>query len=314
MALRDLLKDSAKNNGSKQTGGSMERIRVDSTTSQIQEAESNGALVQGEEAELSQGPRTTEKDGQEVVELGKFEGDESLSTDNMPDTISLDSASMGRSALFTEAEKNAIEELEAEERLSDSDKESIQKVEEALDDPSMPNTRQGLLTQAAREEGKFGLSEEEFEDKQDKIRSELQDRDWIEESPEEKQVSEMTGEEFGEIIQKNMGGTEEAEMERNPEIEEEEEELSVPEISEEVAEQAASEWSQRGGVWEEFAQDMKNHTQIPNTHVTSIAPDRKQIVTSYDKLKSEIESLEDAEILEKDGDVLIAEVPAREEF
>lgn len=315
-----LVSEDAKGNSTTNNGGrQFERVSVTSDHSMIDEVDTGGSALVGEDGQLSQEPQTVEqKDGTEIVELGKFENDEALDTSEMPSEIPIDSSTMARSALFTEAEKNTLEELEAEERLSDSDKESLEKISEALDDESMPNTRQGLLTEAARKEGKFGLGGEEFDDKQDKIRAELSDRDWIEESPEEKQVSEMTGEEFAEILKKNTGGSEEAELaeREDPTGERLEtgESLSVPDIEESIAEQAASEWSQRGGVWEEFAEDMQTYTQIPNCHVTSIASDRKRIVTSHNELKSEIYELEDADILEKDGDVIVAEVPAREEF
>lgn len=297
----------------KRGGEDLGRIICDTNTSAMREVESTGSVFA--EAELEQ---SAEFDG-ETAELSKFRGDRSVDTDtlDLPEEVEITSLSAEHHSGFYTSEE--LESLTSKEhRLKEEELEALNRVEEALEDPDYPNNRTDLWSQLWNEER--GRTTD-YDSKQEAKRAfaESQDRDWITpENPKDKQISDLSGEEFASLIKKATSGEpteEELSQAEEPEEEEVEEETQIPEVSKELANKASSAWEGRG-VFEEFAQDLEAsaNQEVPNTFVESVPGGKRRIKTSFPKLVSELQSREDSEVIRKEGDILVAEMPEKEEY
>ncbi|GAB7010135.1 hypothetical protein [Halorubrum trueperi] len=273
--------------------------------------------------ELAKDPETVDTEEGEVVSLGKFANDETV-LELGADTIELSLSEIETHSSFFHPDE--IEELSREKHhTNESQKDSIDKVEEALNDPEYPNTRRELWNQLAKDEGKFGLGQEEdlTEAEKDAKTVEALERRGIDASPshpENKQVQEMSGSELKEVMQNALGDSEPQEEELSePETPEEieEPEINSPEVDE--FSEGARAWEELGGVWSDFASDLEASSEVPDTEVTTLSDGSKLIKTSYDDLKVELWEMDSkndkkSKILDKSGSVLKAIIAPGESY
>jgi len=265
-------------------------FEVTSAHTRNEAADWDGQTVKTEE--LEQDPQVKETEEGEVVELAKFKDDEEV-TELNEDTLSLTISEIREhSSFFTEEELSTL--LDERRHISDDEKESINKVEEALNDPSLPNDRRSLWTHLCKEEGKFGMSNEEElseAEKDAKMTQAIQNRgyDVSPENPENKKVENMTGSELSSILNGESESTTE-ELEENQEEETEISQIQKPDT--EIAELAADSFSERGGVWEEFSEDLAKESELPDTRIESLESDGfVQVRTTWDELQAQLMEL-----------------------
>lgn len=286
---------------STESGGISEEFSftADSRSAQYDKVESHGALIEEPEEELAQGPVTVETEDQgEVVQLGKFAGDEEVS--NIPgDTMKLTPEEIERhSAFFTEAEKEEL--LKKEHHLDSEELESVEKVEEALRSPKHGNTRSAIWQELAEEEEKFGLGQEEElsqAEKDKKLTEAMQERgyDLDYEHPSNRDIQDLSGQEFVDLLQEGLNSeSKEEELEENPEPEEEAESDFEP-VSEELAQVASEAWQTRGGYWGDIAEDLEKESELEDTRIESLGNGFTKITTENDELQVELMSLHESE-------------------
>lgn len=305
----DFLK---RNKTKKKTTEEPGMIKTTATSFEPNRVETTGVLVGEPKEELAKPPTTKEtEDGEVVVELGQFENDRRVAeSEEKPDTFDIAPSSARKSALFTEEECAKIEEqYKKHERFSDEELESKRKVEEALNDPDIPASNiDELWTHLCRVEGKFGMDEEEeYSSKEEAIKDNLGDRDWVESNPEEKTVQDMTGQEFAEIIQQAQNPQNEELEQSTVEFEgvTEQEEATVESVDEELAEPASEAFKSRANdpsgpdYWDDIAEEIELEANAPdNTEVLSVNPGyvfRTANQSMREELQYEASSLSDGD-------------------
>ena len=261
----------------------LERVIVTSRDPNVVPTNGSALIKNPEQEELAQEPEVRETGEGTVIELGKFEGDRKVAeSDSQPETLEIDADVARRnSAWFTEEELAEIEKESAKEQFSEEELESHRKVEEALNDPDIPASDiDELWRHVCRKHGVFGMSEEEeYSSKEEAIRENLGDRDWVDSG--DKPISEMTGSEFAEIIQQAQNpDTGEEELEQSPvEFEElsETEENTVQGVSEELASEASEAFENRAkdpsgsDYWSDIAEEIEMEAKAPEgTEVMSV--------------------------------------------
>ena len=202
-------------------------------------------------------------------------------------------------SFFTEEEREELSRRE--HHISEEDQQSLDRVQEALNDPQYPNTRQELWHELAKEEGKFGLGQEEElseaeEDRKAVEALERQGYDVDYEHPDNREISNMTGSEFKQVMQDAMSEPEKEteELEQEPEPEEVEE-TEITTLEEELSEAASHVWAEYGGVWEEFSEDIETESELPDTQVVSLGDGYREITTQYDELQVQLMELHNRE-------------------
>ena len=297
---------------SKESGGMSEEMsfEMDSSHANFQSAEWDGAVA--EATELEEEPKTVG----ETVELGKFKNDETV-IELPQDTINVTPRQAREWDGFTAEE---VEELtKPENRFTDEELSSARKVEKALESPEYPNTRSELWHELAKQEGRFGLSEEQELSEAEAEREFIDrlDGDIEPTHPENKQVQDMTGGEFAEIIQQSVNPEAEEEEELSEsepeEVEEEETEIATPDSQ--IVELAARDFDQYGGIFSEIAEELAAESKIEDTRIESIGDGVKKITTQNEELKEELARLHvkddcRTKVLDKDGETLVAEAYA----
>ena len=270
---------------------------VDSASAKSEVAEWNGQTVKTEE--LEQNPKVKDTDDGKVVELAKFKDDEQV-TELEQNTIDISLADIREHpSFFTEEEREELSRRE--HHISEEDQQSLDRVQEALNDPQYPNTRQELWHELAKEEGKFGLGQEEElseaeEDRKAVEALERQGYDVDYEHPDNREISNMTGSEFKQVMQDAMSEPEKEteELEQEPEPEEVEK-TEITTLEEELAEPATEVWSEYGGVWEEFSEDIETESELPDTQVVSLGDGYREITTQFDELQVQLMELHNRE-------------------
>jgi len=266
---------------------------VTSAHSHNEAADWDGQTVKTEE--LEQDPQVHETDDGEVIELAKFKDDTEV-TELNEDTLEITMSELDRhSSFFTDSE---LEELsKPKHHTSQREQESVNRVEEALNDPSLPNDRRSLWLHLCKEEGKFGLGQEEElseaeEDRKAVEALERQGYDVDYEHPDNREIQNLKGSEFKELMREAMGDSqpETEELEEDPEPEEVEE-TEITTLEEELSEAASHVWSQHGGVWEEMSEDIEREIELPNTRIESLGDGFKEITTQYDELQVQLMQL-----------------------
>ncbi len=294
-------------------------FEFDSRNARSEAVEWEGAVSS---EELAKDPQTIDTEEGEVVSLGKFDNDETV-TELGRDTIELSKREIEEhSSFFTDSE---VEELTREtHHISNDDKESINKVEEALNDPEYPNTRRELWNQLAKEEGKFGMGQNEqlTEAEADRKTVEALERrghDVSHEHPDNREIQNLKGSEFKQLMREAMGDSQEEEELSEPEAPEEieEPEINSPEVDE--FSEGAKAWEELGGVWSDFASDLEASSEVPDTEVTTLSDGSKLIKTSYDDLAVELWELDSkddkkSKVIDKSGDVITAIVAKGETY
>ena len=311
MALTDLLKTKDDENSNRTNGFDEDfSFEVTSAHTRNEAADWNGQTVKTEE--LAQDPQVKETEEGEVIELAKFRDDTEV-TELEQDTLSLTISEIREhSSFFTEEELSTL--LDEKRHISDDEKESINKVEEALNDPSLPNDRRSLWLHLCKEEGKFGMEQEEElneAEKDAKMTQAMQNRgyDVSPENPENKKVENMTGSELSSILNgESESTTEELEQDSNEETEISQ--IQKPDI--EIAELAADSFSERGGYWDEFSQDLAKESELPNTRIESLEADGfVQVRTTWDELQVQLMELHNkdekrTQVLDMDDGTMVA--------
>jgi len=310
MALTDLLKTKDDENSNRTNGIDDEfSFEVTSAHSHNDTAEWNGQTVKTEE--LEQDPQVKETEEGEVIELAKFKDDEEV-TELEQDTLSLTISEIREhSSFFTEEELSTL--LDERRHISDDEKESIDKVEEALNDPSLPNDRRSLWLHLCKEEGKFGMEQEDElseSEKDAKMTQAMQNRgyDVSPENPENKKVENMTGSELSSILNGESESTTE-ELEQEPD---EDLETQIQKPDTEIAELAANSFSEIGGVWDEFSEDLAKESELPNTRIESLEADGfVQVRTTWDELQAQLMELHNkdekrTQVLDMDDGTMVA--------
>jgi len=299
---------------SKESGGMSEEMsfEMDSSHANFQKAEWDGAVA--EATELEEEPETNG----ETVELGKFRDDETV-IELPQDTINVTPRQAREWDGFTSEE---VEELtKPANRFDDEELSSAERVEKALESPEYPNSRSELWHELAKEEGRFGLGEENELTEAEAEREFIDrlDGDIEPTHPENKKVQDMTGGEFASMIQKSVNPEAEAEEElsEDPEGEEAEEETAIETPDSEIAELAARDFDQYGGIFSEIAEDLAAESKIEDTRIESVGEGVKKITTHSEELKEELARLyvKDGcrtKVLNKDGETLVAEAYAED--
>jgi len=266
---------------------------VDSAGAKNEVADWNGQTVKTEE--LEQDPQVKETEEGEVIELAKFKDDTEV-TELNEDTLSLTISEIREhSSFFTEEELSTL--LDEKRHISDDEKESINKVEEALNDPSLPNDRRSLWLHLCKEEGKFGMDNEEelSEAEKDAKAVEALERrgyDVDPDHPDNMSIQEMDGSTFKQVVSDALGESESTteELEENHEEETEISQIQKPDT--EIAELAADSFSERGGYWEEFSEDLAKESELPDTRIESLESDGfVQVRTTWDELQAQLMEL-----------------------
>ena len=251
MALTDLLKTKDDKNSNRTNGFDEDfSFEVTSAHSHNDTADWDRQTVKTEE--LAQDPTVKETEEGEVIELAKFKDDEEV-TELEQDTLSLTISEIREhSSFFTEEELSTL--LDERRHISDDEKESVNRVEEALNDPSLPNDRRSLWLHLCKEEGKFGMEKEEelSEAEKDAKAVEALERrgyDIDAEHPDNMTIQEMDGSTFKQVVSDALGESESTteELEENHEEETEISQIEKPDT--EIAELAADSFSERGGYW-----------------------------------------------------------------
>ena len=264
-------------------------FEVTSAHSHNDTAEWNGQTVKTEE--LEQDPQVHETEEGEVVELAKFKDDTEV-TELEQETLEISRSDLNRhSSFFTDSE---LEELsKTKHHTSQREQESVNRVEEALNDPSLPNDRRSLWLHLCKEEGKFGMDNEDElseAEKDAKMTEAMQNRgyDVSPENPENKKVENMTGSELSSIL----NGDSEPETEELEQEPDEDLETQIQKPDTEIAELAANSFSERGGYWEEFSEDLAKESELPDTRIESLEADGfVQVRTTWDELQVQLMEL-----------------------
>lgn len=251
-----------------------------------------------ETAELAEGPKVHEtEEGEEVVELGKFEEDSEV-TDIPQDTMKVSREELQRhSAFFTEEE---LEELsKPEHHYSEETLSSREKVAQALDSPDHANTIEGLWFELAKEEERFGLGEEEelSEAEIDRRAVEAfneQGYDVDHEHPDNMSIADATLGDLREAMQQDSE-PEPEELSEGEEAEESGEEIET--VSEELAQTASAAFDHYAkesgkGYWADLSEELAASASLPDSKIESTTePGVKKITTQYEPLKEELMKL-----------------------
>jgi hypothetical protein len=292
---------------SKQSGGMSEEMsfEMDTQHANFQSAEWDGTVA--EPTELEEEPETVG----ETVELGKFKNDETV-IELPQDTINVTPRQAREWDGFTSEE---VEELtKPENRFTEEELSSAERVEKALESPEYPNSRSELWHELAKEEGRFGLGGEQELSEAEAEREFIDrlDGDIDPTHPENKKVQDMTGGEFASMIQKSVNPEEEEELSEDSEAEEAEEETVIETPDSQIAQLAARDFDEYGGIFSEIAEELAAESKIEDTRIESIGDGVKKITTQNGELKEELARLHVKDgcrtrILDKDGETLVAE-------
>jgi len=316
--FEDLIKDDAKLNSDEESGG-IKRISIGSANTNINEVDTNGSVLldTGEELEQADIEATKKVEGDtEIVELNS--GGDSFG-EALPDTTNVNPDSPHAKKFFTEKEREAMKKYN--QRFTKEALESKRKVEEALESPEYPNTREELWTELCKKEEKFGREENEDEDlteaeKDRKMVESMRNRgmDADYQHPDNKPVSEMTGKELKEALNGNTEAQEELEAEAEDNSEEE---FEIEELEPEVKEMAKEAWQDRDDVFGEFANSDLSH-DVPNTQVESMS-DYRKITTRHEELQKDLiemhrSSEKDTTVRKLPDGTIIAKVPKGEKY
>lgn len=311
--FESLLSDDRK--GANEQNG-MERISVRSENGQFEEVDTDGsALISSpsEELEEVESSKRTTEEGIEIIELSTS-GEPVGESDLMRESLSIDPESESASKFFTEEE---LSELKShQDRFSQEDIDSVKKTEKAIQDPEIPAENRSELWDYLCElenKGFYSKSEEEYPNQEAKMLDEIGDRDWVEpENPENRKLSELEGHEFKELMREAQGQSEEELSQSEEDTQEQEsQEEEIDTVPEELAEAASEAWSERGGIWEEFAEDIT--VDVPDTQVTSISEEKMQIETTNSELAEDLVQAHKSEkwdtTLKKENGKWVAKVP-----
>jgi len=301
--FEDLIKDDAKLNSNEENGG-IKRISIGSANTNINEVDTNGSVLLDtgtEELEQADIEATTKEiDGEEVVELGS--NGEPIG-DSLPEYTKINPYGPTAQKWLTQEEREALQSQV--DRFSEEDKESVKKVQMALQSEEYPSDINGLWKELCKEEEIFGMGEEEELsdiEKDRKMVEKMKEKgyDVEPEYAENKQVQDMTGQELASILN---GEPSEEELESEPE--EAEVEVEIEELEPDIRESASEAFEQRGGYWSDIAEELS--IDIPNTKVESM-PDgnKKKVTTTNPKMIEELKRVHESDEydtkLHKEGD------------
>ena len=127
--------------------------------------------------------------------------------------------------------------------------------------------------------------------------------------PSNKKVENMTGSELSSIL----NGDSEPDTEELQENQEEETEISqIEKPDTEIAELAADSFSERGGYWEEFSEDLAKESELENTRIESLEEEGfVQVRTMWDELQVQLMELHNkqnkrTQVLDMDDGTMVA--------
>jgi hypothetical protein len=162
--FEDLIKDDKKLNSDEESGG-MKRIDIGSANTNINEVDTGGSVLldcgeELEEADIE--AQTKEIDGEQVVELGS--NGEPIG-DSLPEYTKINPYGPTAEKWLTQSEREALQSQV--DRFSEEDKESVKKVQMALQSEEYPSDISSLWTYLCKEREIFGRSMDEDEEMSD---------------------------------------------------------------------------------------------------------------------------------------------------